>query len=217
MADDVPWSVIEAQRSVGRDGGALRAVRLPGASDVAITAFAARFALPLTGTYVDFLRASDGADLFGVPVLGTRPEPVDPEAYGEVVQRRLVPFHDWGNGDFDCLDLTKTVNGEPPVCFWSGEGAELYLIANGFGRWTRMMAFEVATWGALLHPREYADPRYANAQGVYEGVANVRKTLDAPAERAARQPPERGATAAGSTEPTRKRDRLLRWLGRGAR
>lgn len=206
MADDVLWNELEVQRLQGRDGVELRARRRPGATGSEIEALTARFPLPLTGTYLEFLRRSNGMDLFGIPVSGTEPDAeTNADEWLELCKRRLVPFHDWGNGDFDCLDLTKSVNGEPPVCFWNEEMGNMFPITSGFGRWMRMATFEVQTHGFLLHPRDYLDPRYADAQGVYESIANIKKTFfgpgaDAPAERFVAPPRER------------RRDALLRWF-----
>lgn len=205
MADDVQWSLLESQVFKSRDGADLRLTRRPPATEAEIAALAARFPLALTGTFVDFLRVSNGMELFGVRVSGAGPDPEsNPGDWAELVKRRLVPFHDWGNGDFDCLDLTKSVNGEPPVCFWNDETGNMFPITGGFGRWTRMAAFEVQTHGFLLHPRDYFEPRYANAQGVYESIANVKKTFfgpggDADPERFVAPPRER------------RRDLLLGW------
>ena len=206
MADDVQWSLLETQTLRSRDGGELRLGRRPPASEAQIATLCARFPLPVSGTYVDFLRQSNGIDLFGVTVSGTEPEPeTNPDDWGELLKRRLLPFHDWGNGDLDCLDLTKSVNGEPPVCFWNDEMGNMFPICGGFGRWTRMAAFEVQTHGFLLHPRDYFEPRYANAQGVYESIANVKKTFFGPGADAASErfvPPPK----------ERRRDLLLGWV-----
>lgn len=206
MADDVQWAMIESLSLRGRDGEDLRLGRGPGASEAQIAGFVAQFGLPLTGTYLDFLRRSNGADLFGVTVSGTEPATSDGDRAG-LVKRRLVPFHDWGNGDFDCLDLTKAVGGEPPVAFWTEETGDLFPITAGFGRWTRMAVFEIQTHGFLLHPREYLDPRYANAQGVYESIANVRKAFLGPGDPGSAEP-----VGAAPPPRVRRRDRLLGWL-----
>lgn len=210
MADDFQWELLEPQTFRGRDGDDLRLVKRAPASEAEIAVLKARLALPLTGTYLDFLRVSNGADLFGVKVSGTAPEPeTNAGDYTELLARRLVPFHDWGNGDFDCIDLTKAVGGEPPVCFWNDETGNLFPICAGFGRWSRMAAFEVQTHGFLIHPRDYFEPRYENAQGVYESIANVKKAFFGPGADAQSEkfvPPPR----------ERRRDRLLGWI-RGRR
>lgn len=206
MADDVQWTHLHSLALTGRDGTPLALTLRPAATEAEIAALLARCAMPLTGTFVDALRVSNGLDLFGVSVSGTLPDPeTNSDDWAELLKRRLVPFHDWGNGDFDCLDLTKTVSGEPPVCFWNEEQGNMFPITSGFGRWTRMATFEVQTHGFLLHPRDYFDPRYEKVQGVYESIANVKKTFFGPGADAASEkyvPPPR----------TRRRDKLLGWL-----
>lgn len=144
----------------------------------ALAAYTARLPLRLSGSYADLLPMADGLDYFGVPVFGvTLPEDTDPDAVAELLRRRLVPFHDWGQGDFDCLDLTKAVGGEVPVALWSEELDNPFPITHSFEKWLRQVAVEVELYGRLLHPRDYADPRWANAQGVYESIANVKRAF----------------------------------------
>lgn len=171
---------LEDLRGVEHAGpaGPLRLGLRPPAAPEALDALRARFPLPLTGSYLAMLGISDGLDLFGVPVLGAvLPPDTDADAVADLARRRLVPFHDWGNGDFDCLDLTKVVDAEPPVVFWNSEHENLFPITHGFGGWLPMAVHEIARFGRLLHPRDYEDPRWADAQGVYESIANVRKTF----------------------------------------
>jgi len=171
---------IEELREVEHRGpsGPLRLGLRPPATPEDLAALQARLPLPLTGAYPRLLAFSDGLDLYGVPVMGTRlPPDTDADAVAELARRRLVPFHDWGNGDFDCLDLTKVVDLEPPVVFWNSEHENLFPITHGLAGWLPMAVHEIARFGRLLHPRDYEDPRFADAQGVYESIANVRKTF----------------------------------------
>lgn len=198
-----------------RPEGPLRFVRRPGVTEDALEGLRRRMARPLLGTFVDTLRLSDGFDLYGVEVFGTRlPESTNPEDAAELYGRRVVPFHDWGNGDFDVVDLTKVVGDEPMIAFYTAEMDTFFPIAPTFARWICMAAVEVEMFGRLLHPRDYLDPRFANAQGVYETVANVKKTFYGDgtpealggrgAQTAPPPPPEPG--------PERRRDRLKGWL-----
>jgi hypothetical protein len=189
----------------------LTLTRRPPASEADIDALRARLPLPLVGSLVEVLRVSDGLDLFGVEVFGTRlPESTNEENVRELYKRRLVPFHDWGNGDFDCLDLTKVVDGETPVAFWNDEMENVFPITHNFARWARASVVEIELYGRLLHPRDYFDPRWENAQGVYESIANVKKTFYGGPELA-----ERTDLGPGP----RRRDKVLgflkRRLGRG--
>lgn len=189
--------------------GPLRLVRRPPASAAALAALQARLPLPLTGSWLELLQLSDGIDLFGVPVFGTDlPGDTNPENVADLVRRRLVPFHDWGNGDFDCLDLTKVVEGEPPVVFWNDEHENLFPITHGFAGWVPMAVHEISRFGRLLHPRDYFDARYADAQGVYESIANVKKTFFGGPEIHDRAP-----TPATPAPAARRRDRLKDWFG----
>lgn len=199
-------------RVIPTPDGELRLGRRPPASPEAVEAFLARLPRPLVGSYLDLLRLSDGLDLYGVEIFGVAGSPnTNPEDVEELVKRRMVPFHDWGNGDFDCLDLTKQVEGETPVAFWSEELGNPFPITHNFERWARSAVVEIERFGRLLHPRDYATPRYADAQGVYESIANVKKTFYGDGDVKGR--------VEGPPPPVRKRDRVLgllrRTLGRG--
>ncbi len=186
--------------------GPLRLVLRPPAGADALAAFQARMPLALTGSYPELLALSNGMSLYGIEVFGTEPpRDTNPENVADLIRRRLVPFHDWGNGDFDCLDLTKVVDAEPPVVYWNEEHENIFPIAHSLLKWIPMAVHEVSRFGRLLHPEDYDDARYTDAQGVYESIANVRKTFwggppipdrldDAPAA-------------------TRKRDKLKQWFG----
>lgn len=167
---------VDTPLSPASGGEPLRTVLREGAGPRELGELQARIPLPFVGTYRALLERSDGMSLYGVEILGTRP-PTDAEILTDMYQRRLVPFHDWGNGDFDCVDLTKVIEGEPAVVFWNDEHQNLFPITGGFVKWLPMAVYEVGRFGRLLHPRDYADPRYADAQGLYESIANVKKTF----------------------------------------
>lgn len=196
--------------------GERRVVRAPAPTPEALAAYTARLPLPLAGSYAAFLPLADGMDYFGIHISGvTAPEDTDPDAVAELLRRRLVPFHDWGQGDFDCLDLTKAVGGEVPVAFWSEELDDPFPITHSFEKWLRQVAVEIELYGRLLHPNDYADARWANAQGVYESIANVKRAFHGQASpRAAAQAREPVAPGVAGPAASGLRDRLLRRLKR---
>ncbi len=170
----------------------------------------------LKGTLLDFLRIADGMDFFGVPILGAAPVTPDAQTmlrFPEMLQYQLVPFHDWGNGDFDCVDLTKAVDDEPPVVFWDDKRDTTVMITHGFGKWLGMVVEDLEKYGKLLHPDDYRTAEFTGATGVYESPANIREAFfgDAPPPR----PPT--ATDPATHAPTGKRSRLKSWVGRKLR
>jgi hypothetical protein len=204
MSIDALLDGLRAQVLPGPDGPLVLETRPP-PSPEALAAFHATMPLPLTGSYAALLTRSDGLILFGVPIFGTSPPPeTNPENVADLVRRRLVPIHDWGNGDFDCLDLTKVVDAEPPVVFWNDEHENLFAISHSFAKWVPMAVHEVSRFGRLLHPRDYMDSRYEDAQGLYESIANVRKTFFGGPEIPDR-PPDPPAPG--------RRERLRSWIG----
>ena len=188
-------------------GVELRCVRRPAATEAEIAALLARLTLPLTGSYLGFLRVTNGMSLYGADIFGSSlATEVDADRVADLMRRRLVPFRDQGGGDFDCLDLTKVVDGEPPVIFWNEEHDNLFPIAHSFAKWLPMAVHEISRFGRLLHPRDYFEPRYENAQGVYESVANVKKTFFGG--------PEVKGRVEGPPVALGRRARLKAWLRR---
>lgn len=181
-------------------------VRNAPASEPDIAALLARLPRPLTGSYLGFLRATNGMSLYGTTLFGTTPPAeADQDRVADRVSRRLVPFHDWGNGDFDCLDLTKIVDDEPPVVFWNDHHDNLFPIAHSFAKWIPMAVHEISRFGRLLHPRDYYEGRYENAQGLYESIANVERTFFGG--------PEVKGRVESAPPPEGRRARLKAWLG----
>lgn len=196
----------EAPLTPESGGSPLVTALRPPADEAALAAWLATIPLPLTGTYLEFLRVSDGMSLYGVEILGTVPPAgTDREDLAEMFKRRLVPFHDWGNGDYDCVDLTKVIEGEPSVVFYNDEHGNIFPITGGFEKWLPMAVYEVSRFGRLLHPRDYQEARYADAQGVYESIANVKKTFFG-------GEPELVSRHAAPPPPAGRRDRLKGWL-----
>ena len=167
--------------------------------------------LRVTGSYRAFLELADGMSFFGVSLMGlaTKPSILD---YPAMLQYQLVPFHDWGNGDLDCLDLTKGVAGEPPVVFWDDKRDTTVMICNGFSKWLRMAHEDLERYGKLLHPDDYNSDEFTGATGTYESPANIRQAFFGTDDRAPRPKPV--ARAEPVREPAGKRAKLKAWLGK---
>ena len=172
--------------------------------------------IELTGTFREFLRHADGMEFFGVTILGAGPPEGDAPSifhYPTMLQYQLVPIHDWGNGDFDCVDLTKAVEGEAPIVFWDDQRDTTVMITHGFGKWLGMVVEDVQRYGKLLHPDDYRTPEFTGATGVYESPANIRQAFFGEPEVELPNP------AAPSSEPdaaprSGRRSRLRSWVSR---
>lgn len=103
--------------------------------------------LKLPKDFREFLLNWNGADLFGLDIKSLEswawPDP------------GLVDFHNWGNGDFDCLDLRKP--GKAPVVFMDHETGCEVVISPSFGAWLRESLGELNSRGTLRHPMDYRD------------------------------------------------------------
>jgi hypothetical protein len=159
----------------------------------------------ITGTWREMLTTTNGISLFGVDVLGLGPatDPRSVLSYRAMLQYNLVPFHDWGNGDLDCLDMTKTMDDEPAVVFWDDKRDTTVMICSGFAKWIGMAVEDLERYGKLLHPDDYRTPEFTGATGVYESPANIRQAFlgDFVPPRPAAPP---------SPAPTGRRDKLKR-------
>ena len=73
-----------------------------------------------------------------------------------------IAFHNWGNGDFDCLKITPNDFGT--VAFLNHENGEMTQIAKDFSEWLQNAVLEIVEKGALEHPMDM--PTY----GMYKSI-----------------------------------------------
>ncbi|MFG0283593.1 MAG: SMI1/KNR4 family protein [Phycisphaerales bacterium JB039] len=107
----------------------------------------------------DMLAYANPPGLFGLELLAL--DSID--EYGD-----LIPFHDWGNGDFDCI-------GRDGAVVFTNHSPDVQVeIAPTLLEWLQRVVGEIEQTGALRHPGDYRDrPEpgvYAHVLTALEGV-----------------------------------------------
>jgi cell wall assembly regulator SMI1 len=116
--------------------------------------------LRLPRDYAQFLARTDGCELFGLTLMCA--SEVRLEYYAN---ERLLPFHNWGNGDFDCIDFRPRI--ARPIVFMNHAPEVTVRIARSFEDWLVKIERELTKHGDVAHPRDY---RNLTRRGVYEQV-----------------------------------------------
>ncbi len=88
---------------------------------------------------------SDGCDLCGLMIQSA--------AEQVFLDGRLLTFHNWGNGDFDCLDFGRP-GAEVPVVFMNHGPDVTAFVAASFEAWLAGVLDELLRTGTLAHPRD---------------------------------------------------------------
>ncbi len=100
----------------------------------------------LPDDFREFVARWNGGYLFGMDIV-----PLEQSLY---MRAGLLAFHNWGNGDFDCLD--PSAGKDSGVVFANHENGQTTQVAPSFRDWLARAIEEKKTRGVLLHPMDYA-------------------------------------------------------------
>lgn len=102
---------------------------------------------------------SNGLILFGMQINSV-------EEIEYFPQSKILTFHNWGNGDFDCL----SVGGDYPkgtIVFMSHTENKLAIVSNSLTNWFVEVIAEIKSLGTLLHPLDY---KIRGSEGMYKNI-----------------------------------------------
>jgi hypothetical protein len=109
----------------------------------------------------ELLLFSNGIDLFGIHINSL-------EEMEYFSRSSILTFHNWGNGDFDCLSLGGDYpRGSILLMFHSED--KLALVSNSLTEWFTGVIAEIKRIGALLHPLDYNE---RESEGMYKSVSH---------------------------------------------
>lgn len=154
-------------------------------SDDAITHLQTRLGVALPADYAAFLRDTDGGAVDDLTLL-------DAASLMFADDRATVlPFHDWGNGDFDCFVYSRAAAAGYPVsgavlkanpvpatlrvCFMNHNPGVLVEVAPSFTAWLEAVLAELAAHGDVAHPGDY---RSLERDGVHAHVLTALDGVD---------------------------------------
>lgn len=106
----------------------------------------------------DFLLTSDGMNFFGLNLLSIKEIQINSD-------KNIASFHNWGNGDFDCISLTFPYE----IIFCSGSSQQKIEVCSSLLDWIKGAFLEIKQKGTLLHPLDYS---YREERGLYDSIFN---------------------------------------------
>lgn len=109
----------------------------------------------------ELLLLSNGLVLFGIQIQSL-------EEIEYLPRSGILTFHNWGNGDFDCL----SVGGDYPkgaIVFMSHSEDKLISVVDNITDWFIRVIAEIKSKGTLLHPLDY-DER--ESEGIFKKISH---------------------------------------------
>ncbi len=118
----------------------------------------------------DLLMFANGLSLFGQVIMSLQEQDY-------FSNQGLLSFHNWGNGDFDCVAASSSKYPENTVVFMN-HGPEISVkIEDNLTAWFEKAINEIRERGVLLHPGDYIPNSNADS-GLYGGVLAALEGID---------------------------------------
>ena len=100
----------------------------------------------------------------GINVFGVRVQALNEMKFYD--SQMLLTFHDWGNGDFDCISVnSRSYYGS--VYFINHSIAKNISMAITISEWISLCINEIQKKGTVLHPMDYL---FRHEDGMYKEV-----------------------------------------------
>jgi len=149
------------------DGEALEFVPDSPLGQAELAAYEQAIGARLPEEFRELLLYANGMNLFGLELM-----PIDQQSYfGEY---GIISFHDWGNGDFDCISIAASPHPVGAVVFMNHSPDVTVRIADSLSEWLEKAVQEIQAKSALLHPTDYReqaeDGMYQHVVGSLSGV-----------------------------------------------
>lgn len=145
------------------DGNSLTLILNAGLSKHELEEYEAQLCTPLPEEFRAVLRYANGMNFFGQKLLSTHEQTFFPE-------QGIVTFHNWGNGDFDCVVVGASAYSVGAIAFMNHNPDVTTEISPTLSNWFDRAAAEIAKKGTLLHPADY---RQRREQGLYGHVLSA--------------------------------------------
>ena len=126
-----------------------------------IVRFEADNGIELPKDLKELLLFSNGLNLYGLQIFSIAEMEFFPNA-------KMLSFHSWGNGDFDCISVGADYP-EGAVVFMSHNEDNTALVSSHLIVWFKEVISEISKLGTLLHPLDY-DER--ESEGMYKNVSH---------------------------------------------
>ncbi len=113
----------------------------------------------------ELLLISNGGNFFGLHILSIDEMMVYSNS-------GLINFHNWGNGDFDCISLGNIYKAGT-VIFLSHSEYLNFRVSENLGDWLNSVINEIRVNGTLLHPMDFNQRDVEDC--LYEKISNKLK------------------------------------------
>jgi len=141
------------------DGNPLTIEFRKGASVESILKFEIENDIKLPNDLRELLLFSNGVNLFSLQIHSIEEIEYFPHS-------KIISFHSWGNGDFDCVSIGGNYS-QGKIVFMSHSEDKLALISNDLIEWVIGVIVEIGELGTLLHPLDYNEKV---SKGMYKNV-----------------------------------------------
>ncbi len=144
---------------INEDGDAIMINLNEGVSASDILNFEAANSIKMPENLKELMMMSNGMDLFGLQILSLEEMEFFPNS-------AILSFHNWGNGDFDCLSFGG-VYPKGAVVFISHSEDDSALVCDSLYEWFNKVIVEIERVGTVLHPLDYTEQA---TEGLYKNI-----------------------------------------------
>jgi hypothetical protein len=130
----------------------------PGAPEESLSKRERSVGVPLPVSYRELMALSNGMSLLGLYIM-----PIEEQVWYE--DEGILSFHNWGNGDFDCIVLSGQRFPRGAIVFMNHTPEVTVNIEDSLIAWMSRVAEEIQRRGTLLHPMDYRTQRQRGVQG----------------------------------------------------
>ena len=134
-------------------------IRVIGTTDLAISKAETELGFQLPSTFREWLKENNGRSIEDVTIFPVFDERDPRKTWDSIVRNcntnwkpwldnfgpdhdfsHLLPFGEFGSGDYFCFDFSQTsANGEPIITLWSHETGEAEFVANNFAEFVDLI------------------------------------------------------------------------------
>lgn len=150
------------------DGNALRVRINSSVPEDELEQYESRLGLSIPLELRQLFMCSNGLDLFGCQIMKAN-EITCFASHG------LIAFHNWMNGDFDCVATQTSKYPEGTVLFMNHSPDVLVQIESSLLQWMSGVVDEIREKGALWHPADYIG---TPGRGIYSDVLQRLQGID---------------------------------------
>jgi len=150
------------------DGSSLHLKLRQGLSISELERYEKRLRIALPNEFKELLVYSDGMSFFGQTIMASEEQTL-------FAPQGILSFHNWGNGDFDCIAVSDHSYPRGSIIFMNHAPEVTSFIETSLLHWFERVVDEIQSRGTLLHPSDYKN---REAEGMYGHVVEELRNVD---------------------------------------